>query len=169
MPTVLEIQCQLKERGLFKGTSGLKKAQLQDILTNGKTPKAEKSKKEKSPKKEDPKKIIINIVKSSRTKLTNRHAYIDEDNNAYVSKGGVYWEGIFKKQVGDLAVLKFFMGEHREVPSNWYFVDVDATEYASQLNPTIIGVRDLNRSQEKSTQPAMTKKEFFARYKKKTA
>ena len=55
MPTVLEIQCQLKERGLFKGTSGLKKAQLQDILTNGKTPKAEKSKKEE-PKKEEPKK-----------------------------------------------------------------------------------------------------------------
>jgi len=76
MPTVLEIQCQLKERGLFKGTSGLKKAQLQDILTNGKTPKAEKSKKEE-PKKEEPKKekhqilkkiIFMNYLKSFKTK-----------------------------------------------------------------------------------------------------
>lgn len=88
MPTVLDLLCELKDKGLLKGTSRLKKAQLEQLVTNAKpppaaaAPKAQTSKKEKKTKTHH----LIFLVDE-----TNKAHYYDDRANS--NFGNYYHDG----------------------------------------------------------------------------
>jgi len=155
MPTILEIQCQLKEKGLLKGTSGLKKAQLQDILTNGKTP--------------NKKKVSNDIVEidglmligpnTKPIKATENYAVRNTSGGeAYqISKGKVMWVGEYdiqrQKEGGHRYDVKKYKNA-RKVPSNFRFFESDGTP-----------ITEFNKLQEKSKQKKMNANDYYNEYK----
>ena len=161
MPTICEIRVMLKDKGLSKGTSGLKKAQLQDILTNGKTPKAEKNSND-----------IVEIdtlmligPNTKAVKATENYAVRNTSGGeAYqIFKGKVMWVGKYDIQQQKGGGYKWEVEKYktaRTVPSNFRFFE-GGGGYKR------IPITEFNKLQEKSKKPKMSANDYYDKYKTK--